>query len=70
MSAGCSGTPLPRKLGHRDGQTALFVGLPESLTAPLLATAFGPCWRLEPAGPLPEPCRRSIWRMSSPPSGR
>jgi hypothetical protein len=52
--AGCSGTPLLRKLGQRDGQTALFVGLPEILAGALLATAFGHCWRLEPTGPLPE----------------
>ncbi|MCB1516841.1 MAG: DUF3052 family protein [Hyphomicrobiaceae bacterium] len=29
--AGYSGTPLPKKLGLKDGQRVLFVGLPESL---------------------------------------
>ena len=30
-AAGYSGTPLPRKLGLRDGQAAAFIGLPEQL---------------------------------------
>jgi len=30
-AAGYSGTPLPQKLGLRDGQAAAFVGLPEPL---------------------------------------
>jgi hypothetical protein len=54
MPTGYSGTPLPRKLGHRDGQTALLVGLPEPLTGALLATAFAALWRLDVADPLPE----------------
>ena len=32
MSAGYSGTPLPKKLGLKDGQRVVFVGLPESLS--------------------------------------
>lgn len=31
MDAGYSGTPLPRKLGLKDGQRVAFVGLPEAL---------------------------------------
>ena len=31
MSAGYSGTPLVRKLGLKDGATALLVGIPEGL---------------------------------------
>jgi len=31
MSAGYSGTPLPKKLGLKDGQKAAFIGLPENL---------------------------------------
>ncbi|MBN9307841.1 DUF3052 domain-containing protein [Devosia sp.] len=30
-TAGYSGTPLPQKLGLKDGQRALFIGLPEDL---------------------------------------
>lgn len=36
VTAGYSGTPLPKKLGLKDGQRALFIGLPvdlEELTA-------------------------------------
>ena len=36
-SAGYSGRPLPEKLGYKAGQTALFIALPEDLSA--LATA-------------------------------
>lgn len=32
MSAGYSGTPLPRKLGIADGMRALLIGVPEGLT--------------------------------------
>ena len=37
---GYSGTPLPQKLGLRDGQRALFVGLPEELGELASARAF------------------------------
>lgn len=40
-SAGYSGTPLPKKLGLKDGQVAAFVALPESLEALAGAAAFG-----------------------------
>lgn len=32
VTPGYSGTPLPQKLGLKDGQRALFIGLPEELT--------------------------------------
>jgi hypothetical protein len=32
MGAGYSGTPLPKKLGLKDGQRVVFVGLPEQLS--------------------------------------
>jgi hypothetical protein len=32
MTAGYSGTPLPRKLGLKDGQRVAFVGMPEGLS--------------------------------------
>lgn len=38
--AGYSGTPLPRKLGLKDGQAAAFVGLPETLDDLAAAAAF------------------------------
>ena len=38
--AGYSGTPLPRKLGLKDGQRVAFVGLPESLASLASACAF------------------------------
>lgn len=31
MTPGYSGTPLPQKLGLRDGQRVLFIGLPDAL---------------------------------------
>lgn len=37
---GYSGTPLPQKLGLKDGQRALFVGLPEELGELASARAF------------------------------
>lgn len=40
-AAGYSGTPLPRKLGLKDGQTAVFVALPDTLEALATAAAFG-----------------------------
>lgn len=39
MSAGYSGTPLPKKLGLKDGQKAAFIGLPESLTEDVIRAA-------------------------------
>lgn len=39
--AGYSGTPLPRKLGLKDGQVAAFVALPEHLEALASAALFG-----------------------------
>jgi hypothetical protein len=41
MSAGYSGTPLPKKLGLQDGQKAAFIGLPESLSWLADSAAFG-----------------------------
>ena len=38
--AGYSGTPLPRKLGLKDGQVAAFVGLPDALADLAAAAAF------------------------------
>ncbi len=38
--AGYSGTPLPKKLGLKDGQAVAFAGLPKSQTALLSARAF------------------------------
>lgn len=45
-TAGYSGTPLPKKLGLRDGQAALFIGLPESLEWLADAAAFRSVSRL------------------------
>lgn len=47
--AGYSGTPLPRKLGLKDGQRALFVALPPELetlarAADFAAVARAPSW--------------------------
>ena len=39
--AGYSGTPLPKKLGFKPGQSAAFVGLPPELAALAEAEAFG-----------------------------
>ncbi|MCW5713237.1 MAG: DUF3052 domain-containing protein [Bauldia sp.] len=39
--SGYSGTPLPKKLGLRDGMVALFVGLPPDLASLAGAAAFG-----------------------------
>lgn len=38
--AGYSGTPLPQKLGFKDGQRVLFVDLPESLLGLTTSRAF------------------------------
>lgn len=40
MEAGYSGTPLPKKLGLKDGQRVAFVGLPESLAHLAKSCAF------------------------------
>lgn len=40
MAAGYSGTPLPRKLGLRDGQRIAFIGLPPELGWLTSAAAF------------------------------
>ncbi len=40
VDAGYSGTPLPRKLGLKDGQRVVFCGLPDSLTSLATACAF------------------------------
>lgn len=37
---GYSGTPLPKKLGLKDGQVAAFVGLPETLAGLVSAADF------------------------------
>jgi hypothetical protein len=47
VSPGYSGTPLPLKLGLRDGQAALFVGLPEPLSWLLHAAAFASAARAD-----------------------
>ena len=48
-SSGYSGTPLPKKLGLKDGQRALFVAAPASLDEPLArAPAFTRLARLAP----------------------
>ena len=39
-AAGYSGTPLPRKLGLKDGQAVAFAGLPEHLADLLTARAY------------------------------
>ncbi|PKR89644.1 DUF3052 domain-containing protein [Pleomorphomonas diazotrophica] len=40
MAAGYSGTPLPRKLGLKDGQRVAFIGLPPELAWLASAAAF------------------------------
>lgn len=56
ISAGYSGTPLPKKLGLSDGQNVLFVGLPASLqplkSAGLFRSVESADWTdLKPVGP-------------------
>lgn len=46
-TAGYSGTPLPQKLGLKDGQRVLFLDLPESLAGLAQSRAFA---RLERGG--------------------
>lgn len=41
VEAGYSGTPLPKKLGLKDGQSVLFVDLPESQQELASAREFG-----------------------------
>jgi hypothetical protein len=41
MTAGYSGTPLPKKLGLKDGQTVAFVALPADLRALAQAADYG-----------------------------
>ena len=41
--AGYSGTPLPKKLGFKDGQRVLFVALPDSLSELRGAARFAVC---------------------------
>ncbi|WP_262029462.1 DUF3052 domain-containing protein [Microvirga sp. Mcv34] len=48
MSAGYSGTPLPKKLGFRDGQRAAFIGLPNDLSWLAGSVDLQEAW-LEPA---------------------
>lgn len=53
-SVGYSGTPLPRKLGLKDGQRVFFAGLPPSLAGLAKAATFAgvearPDWRGVPA---------------------
>lgn len=45
-SAGYSGTPLPQKLGLKDGQVVLFLGLPENLEGLASAADFSVAERL------------------------
>jgi len=40
---GYSGTPLPKKLGLKDGQRALFVGLPDHLSSLRQSANFASC---------------------------
>jgi len=44
--AGYSGTPLPQKLGLKDGQAVAFVGLPEDLSALCGSRAFASTQRV------------------------
>jgi len=50
MSAGYSGTPLPKKLGLKDGQRVVFVGLPESLSHLAESSDFATCKVMSAAG--------------------
>ncbi len=53
-AAGYSGTPLPRKLGLKDGQRALFIALPPSLAGLRSAAGFiSVAEAATAAGPLP-----------------
>ena len=39
-ASGYSGTPLPKKLGIKDGQGALLIGMPDGLLAPAIFKSF------------------------------
>lgn len=55
MSSGYSGTPLPKKLGLKDGQKVAFVGLPEHLSWLAESAAFEDCHVVsQQAGALPD----------------
>ncbi len=43
IQAGYSGTPLPKKLGLKDGQMVAFIGLPDSQKSLLTAREFASC---------------------------
>lgn len=45
-AAGYSGTPLPRKLGLKDGQSVAFCGLPDDLGWLATSVAFGDVARM------------------------
>jgi hypothetical protein len=49
--AGYSGTPLPKKLGIKDGQRVALVGIPASVKGEL-KSALGSCEVVKPAAPL------------------
>ena len=53
--AGYSGTPLPKKLGLKDGQAVLFVGLPEALAGLAAAADFSLVERAPDLGDGPWP---------------
>lgn len=55
MPAGYSGTPLPKKLGLKDGQAAAFVALPDSLADLTRAAAFRALDQAEAWEDLPGP---------------
>jgi hypothetical protein len=52
MTAGYSGTPLPKKLGLKDGQRVAFVALPPELEALTSAAAFAEVLRAPCAADL------------------
>ncbi|HVW92888.1 MAG TPA: DUF3052 domain-containing protein [Devosia sp.] len=52
--AGSSGTPLPKKLGYRDGDRVLFLALPAELAALRGVRAFAAIEESDWAGLLPE----------------
>lgn len=52
-AAGYSGTPLLKKLGYRDGQRALFVGVPDGLKAKLGEPEYADCRWKSSDGPWP-----------------
>jgi hypothetical protein len=58
--AGYSGTPLPKKLGLKDGQAAAFVGLPEVLADLAGAAAFASVERRDDWTSFSEPARFDV----------